>query len=273
MAIKLIRKVYNLLHPIQGEIWCLHRVIENRSDYPSNRELEITPDYFETLIKQCKADGYRFVSIDQLLGAKSIISKKRINISFDDGFRDVYTNAYPILKEYKIPFTVYLTTDFPEGNADIWWVQLERMTSVEEFERIMKSIYDSGRPMADKMHEITGTKADFELCHSLSLSWEEITEMIKSGLCTVGSHTVSHQGLTRIGINDCKRELTESRRIIKERIGIDAIHFSYPHSMQNDAVQREVSDAGFISATLGYGGSIRKGDGNYLLNRKYITQG
>ncbi len=272
MVNRIRKKLSHLFHPIQGEIWCLHRVVDKRSDYPSNRELEITTDYLEDLIFKQIAEGYRFVSIDTLLKERSIFPPKRINISFDDGFKDIYTDAFPVFKKLSIPFTIYLTTDFPEGKADIWWIQLEMITGVEEFERLMKDIYGDSKPMAEKMHELTGTIPDLELCKSLSLSWGEIQEMVESGLCTIGSHTVSHQGLTRISPDKCRYELRESKRIIKERTGIDAVHFSYPHSMQDDAVRKDVFEAGYVSATLGYGGSIRRGDDMHLLNRKYITQ-
>ena len=272
MLTGLKRKISHFLHPIQGEIWCLHRVVDIRSEYHSNRELEITPDYLEDLIRKHKAEGFRFVSIDAMLGLKSITPKKRISISFDDGFRDIYTKAFPIFKKHKIPFTVYLTTDFPEGKADIWWIQLEKGRTIDEFEETMKAIYKSSIPMAEDMHNLTRTVPDTELSKSLSMTWDEIKEMADSGLCTIGSHSVSHPGLTRIGMEKCCFELLESKRIIKERLGLDAVHFSYPHSMQNMHVREAVAKAGYKSAALGYGGSIRKGADMYCLNRKYITQ-
>ena len=272
MIRKLGNKVSHLFHPIQGEIWCLHRVVSQRSIYPSNRELEITPGYLEELILKYKSAGYTFVSIDELLKSRSLLPRKYINISFDDGFRDVNLNAFPIFIQYHIPFTIYLTTDFPEGKADIWWIQMEHCRSVEDFENLMKQIYGSGEPMAKKMHELTDTQPDLQLSKSLSLSWEEITEMINSGLCTIGSHTVSHPGLTRIGEDACRSELEESRRIIKERTGKDAIHFSFPHSMEDETVRKAVAKAGYVTASLGYGGTIRRGDNPFRLNRRFIVQ-
>lgn len=272
MIRRIIKKASHLFHPIQGEIWCLHRVVQQRSKYPSNRELEITPDYLEELVRKYRSDGYAFVGIDELICSRSLLPKKRVNVSFDDGFRDVYTNAFPIFKKHHIPFTIYLTTDFPEGKADIWWIQMEKHRSVVEYEDLMKQIYGCGKPMAGMMHELTGTQPDPEICRSLSLSWEEAKEMVDSGLCTIGSHTVSHPGLTRIGEDACRCELEGSRHIIKERIGRDAVHFSYPHSMEDEAVRKAVSEAGFISAALGYGGTIRRGTDRFRLNRKFIVQ-
>lgn len=272
MIRRLKNKISHLFHPIQGEMWCLHRVVEKRSDYPSNRELELTPSFLEELIRKYKSEGYKFVSIHQLLRSDSILPKKQINVSFDDGFLDVYQNAFPLFVKYRIPFTIFLTTDFPEGKADIWWIQMEQGRSAEDFERLMKQVYASGKPMADEMHALTGTSPDLSLSRSLALSWKELREMVDSGLCTIGSHTVSHPGLTRIGAEACRQELEASRQVIKDRLGLDAVHLSYPHSMENDAVRQMVMEAGYASAALGYGGSIRKGDDPYRLHRKFIVQ-
>jgi len=272
MIRKLKNKLSHLFHPVQGEMWCLHRVVEKRSEYPSNRELELTPSYLESLILRRQREGFVFVGIDSLLRGSSLFPQKRINVTFDDGFRDVYQHAYPLFLKYRIPFTIFLTTDFPEGKADVWWIQLEQDRSVEDFERLMKQVYDSGKPMAGVMHALTGTSPDPELCRSLALSWSELREMVESGLCTIGSHTVSHPGLTRVGAEACRRELEASRQIIKDRLGLDAVHLSYPHSMENGAVRQMVMEAGYTSAALGYGGSIRKGDDLYCLQRKFIVQ-
>ena len=103
MIRRLKNKLSHLFHPVQGEMWCLHRVVEKRSEYPSNRELELTPAFLETLILQRQREGFKFVSIDRLLDSRSLFPQKRINVTFDDGFRDVYDNAFPILKKYNIP--------------------------------------------------------------------------------------------------------------------------------------------------------------------------
>ena len=272
MIRRLKNKISHLFHPVQGEMWCLHRVVEQRSEYPSNRELELTPAFLEALILQRQREGFAFVSIDTLLDSQSVFPQKRVNITFDDGFRDVYQNAYPLFLKYRIPFTIFLTTDFPEGKADVWWIQLEQGRSVEDFERLMKQVYASGKPMADVMHALTGTSPDLPLGRSLALSWPELREMVDSGLCTIGSHTVSHPGLTRIGAEACRQELEASRQIIKDRLGLDAVHLSYPHSMEDDAVRKMMAEAGYVSAALGYGGSIRKGDDKYRLHRKFIVQ-
>lgn len=262
-----------LLHPKQGEILCLHRVVPVRSMYPANRELEITPEYLEQLIVSYKKKGFRFVTLDELLKCKShFFVRKRVHVSFDDGFKDVYTFAYPILKKYKIPFTIYLSTDMPEGKADLWWIQLEQYCSPEESINLFKRIYNDSAQMAATMHGITNSKPDVELCKSISLSWEELAQMVNERLCTIGSHTMSHVGLTRESNDRVYKELIGSRELIEQHLGVQSLHMSYPHSQWNEDVQNAVRKAGYISAALGYGGSVRKGDDLFLLPRKYIVQ-
>lgn len=122
------------------------------------------------------------------------------------------------------------------------------------------------------MHEMTASTVDPNLCKELSLSWEQLHEMIDSGLCSIGCHSLTHPGLTRIPDEDVSRELLEGRQIIENKLSVKVKHFSYPHSMENVRIQEILKETGFESATLGFGGTIRKGDNPYRLNRRYLVQ-
>jgi peptidoglycan/xylan/chitin deacetylase (PgdA/CDA1 family) len=291
---KISNKIYRLLHPVIGEIWCLHRVVPNRSWALPNRELEITPDYLEQLILSYMGDGYRFVSIDNIVERLKKMrwpwQRKMVNISFDDGFRDIYEYAYPIFKKYNIPFTIYLTTAFPEGKAEIWWIQLEQLIAnnttlvVQEkeyqcrtadekrrlFNELIQQIYQSSdTPSGVFKQWFAGNQMDMA---GLALTWDELAEMLSSGLLTVGSHTQSHPMLTKIPTEEVRQELLESKNLIEQHLSISVNHFSYPHSAYNMEIANELRLIGYKSATLGYGGSIRRGMESMLLNRKYIVQ-
>lgn len=274
----IVSKIKHLFHPIQGEIWCLHRVVKERSVFPSNRELEITPEYLECMILDYLKRGYEYVCMDELVGcvntrAWDFRKKKRVVLSFDDGFRDLYDNAFPILKKYNIPFTVYLVSDFPDGKADIWWIQLEHLLdgNVERFEELMKEIYQSPQNMKEVMHQMTDSSADLELCKELSLTWEQLREMVDSGLCTVGGHTKTHSGLTRISNEKALYELTESKNAIENHLPVKVKHFSSPHSMENESIRSLIKEVGYETAVIGYGGSVRKGDDLFRLKRRYVV--
>jgi hypothetical protein len=107
----------------------------------------------------------------------------------------------------------------------------------------------------------------------LALTWDELAEMLSSGLLTVGSHTQSHPMLTKIPTEEVRQELLESKNLIEQHLSISVNHFSYPHSAYNMEIANELRLVGYKSATLGYGGSIRRGMESMLLNRKYIVQG
>ncbi len=269
---KIRRRLHNMLHPVLGEVWCLHRVVPTRSEYPSNRALEITPDYLESLILQKQHEGYRFVKLDTLLTCCALHKLRQVNISFDDGFRDIYDYAFPILKKYHIPFTIYLTTDFPDNKADIWWYQMERQMNVDEYELSIKRIYEQEMNMSEYYHKYYDVPIDNNLCMNMSLSWEQLREMLDSNLLTIGSHTMSHPALTRISDEDIVKQLSESKHRIKEMLNVDVCHFSYPHSMQNAHVRDWVRQTGYVSAAVGFGSPIRRGYDAYSLDRVYITQ-
>lgn len=110
------RKIHNLFHPKRGEVWMLHRVVEHRSEEPSQRRLEVTPDWLEQRILECKRQGINFVSIEEML-----TSRHSVCITLDDGYHDNLTLALPLFRKLGIPFTVYVTTGFLDNRHPMWW--------------------------------------------------------------------------------------------------------------------------------------------------------
>ena len=273
----IIGKICNsIFHPRVGEIWCLHRVVLSRSSFKSNRDLEITPDYLEELIKVKRSQGFHFVDLDSFVTAASVRPWKRklIHVTFDDGFADVFLHAYPILKKYGIPFTFYVSTDMPDGNADLWWLQLEQLAhgNAKWFEQTVKHIYKCGGSIADAMHAVTGSEKDLSLCRQMSITWDQIRIMVSDGLCTIGSHGVSHSAMSRLSEESIARELLDSRLRLKEMLGVDVSHFSYPHSMFTKATHELVWQSGYRTAVVGYGGATRFHKGSRLYYRVFIVQ-
>lgn len=254
----------------------MHRVLPERSAFKSNRELEITPDYLEQMILEKQSQGFRFVDIDGFMATANgkRNEKKLIHVTFDDGFEDVFACAYPILKQYGIPFTIYVTTDMPDGKADLWWLQLEQLAKGDEewFEKTMKQIYQSSDDIAHTMHSITSTVPDLELSRRWSLSWEQLRQMVSEGLCTVGSHGVSHSAISLLPEEKAFQELTVSKHRLEEMLGVVVRHFSYPHSYFSDVTNQLVRKAGYSTTVVGYGGSTRRKKGNDFFYRQFIVQ-
>lgn len=231
------RKIYKVFHPIVGEIWMLHRVVEQRSDKPEQRELEMTVGWLEHKILEYKSKGYIFISLDELpsvFNSKfSIFNSHRwVCITFDDGYRDNFSFAYPMLKRLNVPFTVYVTTGFIDNKLPMWWYPNEQ----------------------------------------LGLSTEELKELDAAPLCTIGAHTVSHPKLDTLTQEEQYKEIAESKQNLETLLGHEICHFSFPHGAHNDDTLAICHELGFETVVQSWGGPLRRGENPYPLPRINIKQ-
>ncbi len=112
------RHLHNLTHPVIGHILMLHRVTE----IPVDRRLEITPARLKESIEHYRQCGWDAVSLDEAARRITQHDRRRfVCYTFDDGYLDTLTFAYPILKETATPFCVYMTRDFYRSIAKPVW--------------------------------------------------------------------------------------------------------------------------------------------------------
>lgn len=227
------RKLYKLSHPELGCILMLHRVVARRSE-GENRELEITPGFLEQTIKDYKQKGYRFVSIDEVseILENGKVDKPFVCITFDDGYRDNYTDALPILKKEQVPFTVYVTTGFIDNKQSMWWCPNER----------------------------------------LGLSRDELLNLAAEPLCTIGAHTITHPKLENLSVQEQRVEIKQSKQDLESLLGHPVDHFSYPHGSYNDDTIGIIKGCDFRTALMAWGGAVRKGDDSLQLHRIELRQ-
>lgn len=237
MIIKRIkRKLYKALHPVMGEIWMLHRVVEHRSDKPEQRALEVTPDFLEQTILDYRQKGYTFISIDELSSLLTthytLSTKKNICLTFDDGYQDNHDIAYPLLKRLEVPFAVYVTTGFIDNRLPMWWYASER----------------------------------------LGITTESLKALDADPLCTIGAHTVSHPRLDTLSLDDQQKEITQSRQELEALLGHPIHHFSYPHGAYNADTLTIVKQQSFRTALCAWGGTVRRGANPLTLPRIELRQ-
>lgn len=285
-------------------IFMLHRVdnIDSNKLFP-NEKMKVTPKFLEKFILELKSKGYEFISLDRLyeILQKREKVRKQIIFTLDDGYKDNYEKAYPIFKKYNVPFTIYVTTSFPENKAILWWYVLEDLILYHDhitlsnglsFECTTKSQKENAflrireiilkfkpQNFLDSLnklfinYEVNWVAKNKELC----MSWEQIIELSKDNLCTIGNHTKNHFALNQLSVDEIKIEIIEANQIIKEKINKKVEHFAYPFGSKVEVGQREfeiVKSLGFKTATTTRRGNIYYEHKYYLecLPRVMLTE-
>lgn len=223
------RKLYKATHPVLGEIWMLHRVVEQRSEKPEQRELEVTPDWLEQKILEYRKKGYTFISLDDISSFQVSGFKFHhfVCITFDDGYRDNYTLAYPLIKRLGVPFTVYVTTGFIDNRLPMWWHPNQQ----------------------------------------LGLSLDELIALDADPLCTIGAHTVSHPRLDTLSYEEQYKEIASSKQTLENLLRHEVKHFSFPHGAYNADTLAICRELGFKTVVQSWGGPVRRGATPYPLPR------
>jgi len=147
-------------HPNELTIFSYHEIAEKDKAIDAN--YAVTPEHFDQQMRWLIDNGYNFVNVDDILNYRNNGKKlppKAVFITFDDGYKVTYTNAFPILKKYKIPTVIAL--------VGTWLLDKDKVD------------YDG------KM-----------LSRDLFLNQKELKEMIASGLVEVASHSYAyHKGI------------------------------------------------------------------------------
>ncbi|MBN1210978.1 MAG: polysaccharide deacetylase family protein [candidate division Zixibacteria bacterium] len=231
---------------------------------------------------------YKPIALSQLvelLVNNQPIPENSVIITFDDGWRDNFQHAYPILKKYDIPATIFMTTDFIETGKIFWFLKaavlhqyggltFEQFSGIfgnykkeikraskessenyprliyndlEEFMEFLKQ-FKNGQilKLLDEMAAISHSDIKEFLNWRLMLNWTEINEM--KDLVEIGSHGCSHHIMTFLEPEVIKKELTESKKILEEKTGRPITLFAYPNGDYNDDIKEKVRDAGYRAA-------------------------
>jgi peptidoglycan/xylan/chitin deacetylase (PgdA/CDA1 family) len=243
---------------------------------------------------------YRVLPLETLIAAFETgapLPARSLAITIDDGYRSNYTLAYPVLREYGLPATIFLTTGFLD-EGDLQWsdriehalnrttesrLELtigrdtfvarlddmrERLACDRRLRTLLKVVPQETRgAIVDDLEQRLGQRlrdaADAPAIYQ-PLAWAEVREMQQSGLMTFGSHTVSHFILTRCDPARAKDELARSRHRIETETGVPCRLFCYPNGQVGcfDAATRAMLlEAGYTGGlTTVYGMNDRRSD-------------
>lgn len=187
-----------------------HKV--NPSSKVGGLGLRVLPVEFDWQMNYLHENGYQTLSMEeayQYLQGKLKVKGKPIVITFDDGYKDNYTYAYPILRKYNFKGNIFLISRII-GKTNIWDEKV-------------------GRP------------------RNYILNWSEIDEMNKHGIY-FGAHTANHPKLAKISLKEAWQEIDLSKKDLENHFKTKVDYFCYPFGSYNKNVENLVEKAGFKAA-------------------------
>lgn len=205
--------------------------------------------------------NYRVISLRQMVEElrDPTPQDQSVVVTFDDGYLGTYTDAFPVLKEYAIPATVYLIAASIESGEPAWYdrifLRFQRATS-EVFVTLDTQKTFRLTDLASRVEAATTaisylrTLPDEERqrwCESLEkaipvpaeelrgamMSWDQVREMQAAGI-SFGCHTMTHPVLCRLTPDAVQREVAESKWLIEQRLGVQVDDFAFPFGKSSD---------------------------------------
>ena len=213
---------------------------------------------------------------------------QEIALTFDDGLKNHITIVYPILRQLELPATFFVCPGLIETGEWQWpnevIARLELLTQSERQEFSKRNGFSRTEPMwiVELMKSLTTKErkivqnslrietASFVLSKeqeimSQPMTWEDLRSL-DSKLITIGSHTMTHPILTTVEESEMRFEITESRRILEERLKRSIDFFCYPNGSFDGNVVEFVRKSYVAAVTAEYGG-VRHGDDLYKMGR------
>jgi peptidoglycan/xylan/chitin deacetylase (PgdA/CDA1 family) len=276
------------------QILVYHRVNNDKDPFFPGVPVDVFKSQMDYL-----ASNFNIFSLED--GLERLIKKdvpdNAIVITFDDGYRDNYTDAFPILKNLSIPATIFLATDAIGTQRTLWHdivfsafretrVNLlkgfgnnsatYRLNTVEEklfaqgkILNFIRSQKDSERlRLIDSLLEELKVM-DRKEAPRLMLSWEEARVMRNGGI-SFGSHTVTHPVLSKLSLDQVQHEIQESKKVIEESLSIAVRTFAYPNGKENDfnqSIKALLREAGYTCALTTQFGTNECGQDLFELRR------
>ena len=250
---------------------------------------EITPEFLDRMIRALKRWKFDIVSMDEVCRrAVTLPQPKRfVSLSFDGGYKDVMSSAYPVLSRHGVPFTVYLATAFPDGLGEAWWLALEELIGRENRLSLMidrrerhftiRSVaekVDAYKFLASWMRTLAPPDLSFainDLCkrysvdlaalsRGASMDWDDLAKLAADPNVTIGSATVNYPVLANLKDADAQREIAMGKAVARSRLS--SRHQPFRLSLWRSRILAAArmlamaQETGFISASSAISGVV-----------------
>jgi peptidoglycan/xylan/chitin deacetylase (PgdA/CDA1 family) len=249
---------------------------------------EIPPKFLDRTIRALKRWKFDIVSMDEVCRrAVTLASRRRfVCLTFDGGYKDLVTAAYPVLSRHGVPFTVYVPTAFPDGFGEAWWLALEEVIAREnrlslvldrterhfnigntsEKYQLYQFLENWMRSLAPP--EVSSAINDLcrryavdlaALSHEASMDWDDLAMLAADPLVTIGSATVNYPVLSNLKDAAALREMTMGKAVAQAAFQRDVRHFAYPFGDRAGFRRQHVvmaAESGFVSAASAISGIV-----------------
>ncbi|MFQ5648307.1 MAG: polysaccharide deacetylase family protein [bacterium] len=233
--------------------------------------ISATPAVFEQHMAFL-AKSYDVVAVHDVLDALengASLPRRAILITFDDAYCDFKVHAWPILRQFDLPATVFVPTAYPDQEQRVfWWDQVyrsvlftssvelrsttlgvislntpaERQQSVRRIQRYVKTL--SHEQAIALVREICSELGEGPNAGKTVLAWDELRQLAKAGV-TFGPHTQTHPIMTQLTPEQMHQEVVGAYDDLKREIGDVPPIFCYPNGGHNDEVVGILRDEGF----------------------------
>jgi peptidoglycan/xylan/chitin deacetylase (PgdA/CDA1 family) len=206
------------------------------------------------------------------------LPENAVVVTFDDGYKDNFVNAYPILKKLSLPATIFLATNAIGTGKSLWHDRVfsafsatrqmfldgigegcekyplrtmeDKLLAEHKVLRFLWSVDDEKRSWwIERLRDKLAVSQDPQ-SNDLMLTWDDVRVMHQNGI-SFGSHTVSHPILTRMSPAEARREISTSKEVIEDALATPATAFAYPVGRKedfNESIKAMVKEAGYRCA-------------------------
>ena len=189
-----------------------------------------TPEIFEKSIQWLRDNDFEFLDVkkmENILLGNLQIEKRNVFISFDDGWKE-NLSLIPIIEKYNIPILIFIPTE-PILSGNFWWEYIIYSNS-QNWKKEIKKIKNFSN--TKRIEYIKKIKLKVSLRRS-TLKLNELLEISKNELVTIGSHTVNHPITVKCNNDELELEYKESKEILSKWLNKDIHYFSFPNGDYN----------------------------------------
>jgi len=254
-------------------ILCYHRVNDNQNSFFNGVQANVFSKQMEVLSKY-----FKVLPLDNLVEQvlRNDVPPNAVAITFDDGYRDNYENAFPDLKRFGLPATIFLSTGAIDSKHTLWHdrvfdafqrtnakfisinrkeyplgSRVERFAALNEFRRYLRAFnYCDWDSLIEQLIVRLDVTPDQFPANAEKLNWKEIEEMSRHNI-TFGAHTVTHPILTRLPLSEAVDEIITSKETIEAKLRFPIRLFAYPNGGRedfNENIKKVLKEAGFLCA-------------------------